>query len=59
MTMSKLTQPLFLAGAVALCAVSAPAATNVNWFKIISQGLAATVPYDLGDGRRGGEEGFN
>ena len=34
--MSKLTRPLFLAGALALCAVSAPAATNANWFKIVS-----------------------
>ncbi len=34
--MSKLTHPLFLAGALALGAVSAPAATNANWFKIVS-----------------------
>ena len=34
--MPKLTHPLFLAGALALGAVSAHATTNTNWFKIIS-----------------------
>ena len=34
--MQQRPRTLFLAGALALCAVCAPAATHANWFKIVS-----------------------